>query len=99
MEDKEISDTLQRSIVLALVGFPTVVQTEKAISKLQIVEAPGVQGISPEIYKLGGIGPRRTSFRPLIHSIWEKGELVQDLKDANTTHLYNKVLIAGKVLA
>ena len=108
-----LQDIPQRPLIPALDASPTREETLKAISQLQTGKSPGPDGIPPEIYKAGGeaIVNRLTS---LFQAFWEKGELPQDLKDANIIHLYkNKgekascdnhrgislLSIAGKILA
>ena len=87
MEKLAISDIRQRPIILALDGCPTVAETQKAIDQLQIGKAPGADGIPPEIYKMGGLALVE-HLTGIFQSFWRKGELPQDLKDANIMHLY-----------
>ena len=113
MKERAISDIRQRPLILALDGCPTVAETEKAIDQLQTGKAPGADGIPPEIYKMGGLALVE-HLTGIFESFWRKGELPQDLKDANIIHLYkNKgdksvcdnhrgislLSIAGKILA
>ena len=87
MEKQAISDIRQRPIILALDGCPTVAETQKAIDQLQTGKAPGADGIPPEIYKMGGLALVE-HLTGIFQSFWRKGELPQDLKDANIMHLY-----------
>jgi len=108
-----LNDMPQRPLIPTLDESPTREETVKAISQLQTGKAPGPDGIPPEIYKAGGeaIIDRLTS---LFQAFRERGELPQNLKDANIIHLYkNKgekaacdnhrgislLSIAGKILA
>ena len=113
MEEQAISDIRQRPIILALDQCPTVAETQKAIDQLQTGKAPSTDGIPPDIYKMGGLALVE-HLTGIFQSFWRKGELPQDLKDANIMHLYrNKgdksvcdnnrgislLSIAGKILA
>ena len=113
MEEQAISYIRQRPIILALDECPRVAETEKAIDQLQTGKAPGADGIPPEIQKMGGLALIE-HLTGIFQSFWRKGELPQDLKDANIMHLYmNKgdksvcdnhrdislLSIAGKILA
>ena len=113
VNEEAIKNLPQRPEISALDESPTRAETVKAINQLQSGKAPGPDGIPPEIYKMGGAAlvDRLTI---LFQAFWEKGELPQDLKDANIIHLYkNKgekascdnhrgislLSIAGKILA
>ena len=113
VDEEALNNLPQRPVILALDESPTREESLKAISQLQTGKAPGPDGIPPEIYKMGGTAlvDQLTS---LFQAFWEKGELPQDLKDANIMHLYkNKgekascdnhrgislLSIAGKILA
>ena len=113
MEKQAISDIRQRPIILALDGCPTVTETQKAIDQLQTGKAPGADSIPPEINKMGGLALVE-HLTGIFQSFWRKGELPQDLKDANIMHLYKNKgdksvcdnrrgislpSIAGKILA
>ena len=87
VEEQAISDIRQRPIFLALDGCPTVAETQKAIDQLQTGKAPGADGSPPEIYKMGGLALVE-DLTGIFESFWRKGELPQDLKDANIIHLY-----------
>ena len=62
-------------------------ETEKTIDQLQTGKAPGAEWIPPEIYKMGGLA-LVVHLTGIFHSFWRKGELPQDLKDANIMYLY-----------
>ena len=88
VEEQAISNIRQRPIILALDGCPTVAETQKKIiNQLQIGKVPGADGIPPEIYKMGGLALVE-HLTGIFQSFWRKGELPQDLKDANIMHLY-----------
>ncbi|GFR64639.1 cilia- and flagella-associated protein 74-like [Elysia marginata] len=92
---------------------PTLEETITAIGQLKSHKAAGIDGIPPEIWKMGGI-VLHGKLHELLVCCWEQGNLPQDLRDAVVITLYkNKgeksdcsdyrgitlLSIAGKVLA
>ena len=92
---------------------PTLEELTKAIETLESRKAAGVDGIPPEIWKLG-CPALHVKLHDLLVCCWEQGKLPQDLRDAIIITLYkNKadksdcsnyqgitlLSIAGKVFA
>ena len=88
-------------------------ELEKALQETRRDKAPGLDGISPEILKLGG--PKlKSHLLSLYNTCWQRQTLPQDFKDALIVMIYKKkgdrrdcdnhhgifsLSIAGKVLA
>ena len=66
---------------------PTAEETTAAIKQLQAGKAPGPDGIPAEIFKAGG-ETIIIHLTKLFQLFWIKGQLPQDLRDANIIHLY-----------
>ena len=113
VDPQALMNVPQRHQIASLDDHPTLEEVMKAVSELQTGKSPGPDGIPPEIYKAGGQALCEQLTR-LFSLFWEKGEVPQDLKDANIIHLYkNKgdksscdnhrgislLSIAGKLLA
>ncbi|GFS13568.1 RNA-directed DNA polymerase from mobile element jockey-like protein [Elysia marginata] len=116
--DRSVQDAaLQRIPHLPLIEElddpPTLEETITAIGQLKSHKAAGIDGIPPEIWKMGGI-VLHSKLHELLVCCWEQGNLPQDLRDAVVITLYkNKgeksdcsnyrgitlLSIAGKVLA
>ena len=91
---------------------PTRMEVTKATAQLKAGKAAGIDGIPPEIWKLGG-SALHTKLHELFVSCWEEGTLTQDLRDSVITLYKNKgeksdcsnyrgitlLSIAGKILA
>ena len=91
----------------------TMEELEKALQETRRGKAPGLDGISPEILKLGG--PKlKACLLSLYNTCWQRQTLPQDFKDAIIVKIYNRkgdrrncdnqcgislLSIAGKVLA
>ena len=72
-----------------LVAPPAHEETIKALKQTTSGKAPGADGIQVDIYKCGGeaLAKRLTT---LFQSIWQKGEVPQDFKDASIVHIYKR---------
>ena len=66
---------------------PSLEEVQKATQQLSSGKAPGDDGISPEIYKSGGVATANRLLE-IVTQIWQEGEAVQDFRDATVIHLY-----------
>ena len=66
---------------------PTLDETITAIKQMSIGQAPGEDGIPPEVYKYGG-DELAAELTRLFEELWAEGEIKQDLKDAVIINLY-----------
>ena len=111
--DEALESIQQRPMIPELDAPPNAEETTAAIKQLQAGKAPGPDGIPAEIFKVGG-ETLITHLTKLFQLFWVRGQLPQDLRDANIIHLYkNKgdrsscdnhrgislLSIAGKILA
>ena len=95
VEEQAISNIRRRSIILALDGWPTVAETQKAIDQLQTGKAPSADVIPPEIYKMGGLALAE-HLTGIFQSFWRKGELTQISCTCTRTKVINLyVIITG----
>ena len=93
--------------------IPSVGEVHRAIKQLVSGKAPGSDGIPAEVYKAGGPAVVQ-KLTELFQSIWEKGTVPQQFKDASIVHIYKRkgnrqscdnhrgislLSIAGKILA
>jgi hypothetical protein len=86
-----VSDVRQAEIHTAepLVPEPSVLEVELAIEKLKSHKSPGIDQIPVELIKAGG-RTIRCAIHKLIISIWNKGELPEDLKESVIVSIYQK---------
>ena len=84
-----ISGIQQRPTVFELDAVPSKSEVKNAIVKLSNGKAPGKDGIPAEIFKYGGpiMIKKLTS---LFKSMWQKGVVPQDFKDASVVSLFKK---------
>ena len=77
----------QRPLIHTLDQPPSTEETTRAIKQLQVGKAPGPDGLPPEVFKAGGqaLVDKMTD---LFCLFWDKGELPQELRDANIIHLF-----------
>ncbi|KAL8596263.1 hypothetical protein ACOMHN_021303 [Nucella lapillus] len=87
VKDQAIQDIPQRPLIHTLDDPPTSEETAKAIGQLQVGKASGPDEIPSEVFKEGGDAPINQLIR-LFGLFWERGEVPQNLKDANIVHLY-----------
>ena len=113
VNDQAIDGLPQVVINQDLDTLPTEDEVRKAVKQMSIGKAPGPDAIPAEIYKEGG--PAIISkLTELFQSMWHKGEVPQQLKDANVVHIYKRkgnrqscdnhrgislLSIAGKILS
>ena len=103
----------QVDVRLELGDPPTRKETRKATMQLKVGKSPGIDDIPAEVYQHGGEAVL-DELQDLFTNCWEKGTLMQDLRDAVIISLYkNKgeksdcsnyqgitlLSIAGKILA
>ncbi len=113
VQDSAILLIPQQPVKVELDNPPSMRELTKAIKQLKSGKAAGVDGIPPEIWKIGGSALHRKLLE-LFVCCWERGELPRDLRDAVIVTLYkNKgkksdcsnyrgitlLSIAGKILA
>ena len=77
----------QRPMILELDAPPNAAEADAAIKQLQTGKAPGPDGIPAEVFKAGG-ETLVTHLTKMFQVFWVKGQLPQDLRDANIIHLY-----------
>ena len=67
---------------------PTIEELSKAIDSLASGNAPGNDGIPPEVIKAGKDTSLLEHLHELLLQCWEEGSVPQDLRDANSITLY-----------
>ncbi|XP_047480553.1 uncharacterized protein LOC125033187 [Penaeus chinensis] len=67
---------------------PSVVELSKAIDSLACSKAPGKDGISPEVIKVGKKAALLHHLHQLLQQCWEEGTVPQEMRDANIVTLY-----------
>ena len=66
---------------------PTREEVRKATMQLKVGKSPGIDGIPAEVYHYGGEGVLN-KLQDLFTNCWEKGTLLQDLRNAVIVSLY-----------
>ena len=113
VHDSAVLRIPQQPVKAELDELPSMLEVTKAIEQLKCGKAAGVDGIPPEIWKVGGPA-LHSKFHELLVCCWEQSKLPRDLRDAVIITLYkNKgeksdcsnyrgitlLSIAGKILA
>ncbi|XP_062905812.1 craniofacial development protein 2-like, partial [Mobula hypostoma] len=113
INDEAIARLPQVEINKNLDTLPTVDEVRKAVKQLSCGKAPGHDAIPAEVYKAGG-PVMMQMLTVLFQSMWKKGQVPQQLKDASIVHIYKRkgnrqsrdnhrgislLSIAGKILA
>ena len=68
---------------------PSTEEVLRALHQTSSGKAPGIDGIPPDILKLGG-DHLLSHLAALFHSIWTSGVVPQDFKDALIVHIYKR---------
>ena len=87
ISEDAIAEVPLRSVIKELDMPPTLDETITAIKQMSIGQAPGEDGIPPEVYKYGG-DELAAELTRLFKELWAEGEIKQDLKDAVIINLY-----------
>ena len=74
-------------VKLELDNPPTREEVRKATMQLKVGKSPGIDGIPAEVYHYGGEGVLN-KLQDLFTNCWEKGTLLQDLRNAVIVSLY-----------
>ena len=87
MQDSSLVKIPQVDVKLELDNPPTCEEIKKATMQLKVGKSPGIDDIPAEVYQHGGEAVL-DELQDLFTNCWEKGTLMQDLRDAVIISLY-----------
>ena len=87
MQESSLNKIPQMDVKLQLDDPPTREEIRKATMQLKVGKSPGIDGIPAEVYQYGGEAVL-DKLQDLFTNCWEKGTLLQDLRDAVIVSLY-----------
>ena len=87
MQDSSLANIPQVDVKLGLNDPPTREEIGKATMQLKLDKSPGIDGIPAGVYQHGGEA-FLDKLQNLFTNCWEKGTLLQDLRDAVIVTLY-----------